>query len=182
MRGWACAVSWGRPRGGRTANPKSVEQRTVRPLAALTGLGVVKVVHAGTSGPLSLERFEREVTFAARLQHPHVVPLFSAGNAESVPYYTMPFVAGESLRSRLAREGDMPLVGTIDARIPGADCFFRKQPAQDELRPDALRIAQQVVDYGCFLFQVRLVCVPSVVSATLSSLRSFGEPSSRSKA
>jgi len=74
---------------------------------------VVKLLHAETSGPLSLERFEREVAFAARLQHPHIVPLLSAGNAEGVPYYTMPFVAGESLRSRLAREGELPIAESI---------------------------------------------------------------------
>src|SRR6185503_14703539 len=44
-----------------------------------------------------------------RLQHPHIVPLLSAGEMDGVPYFTMPFVTGESLRARLARHGELPI-------------------------------------------------------------------------
>ena len=54
-------------------------------------------------------RFRREIRVAARLQHPHIVPLLTTGSAGSFLYYTMPFVAGESLRGRLAREGPLPV-------------------------------------------------------------------------
>jgi serine/threonine-protein kinase len=61
---------------------------------------------------LSAERFEREIRLSARLQHPNVVPILSAGVAGGVPYYTMPYVDGESLRARLAR-GRIPIADAI---------------------------------------------------------------------
>jgi serine/threonine-protein kinase len=51
---------------------------------------------------VSVARFEREVSLAARLQHPHIVPVIAVGSIDGLPYYTMPFVEGESLRGRLA--------------------------------------------------------------------------------
>ena len=60
-------------------------------------------------GHVSLERFKREIALAARLQHPHIVPLLTAGEADGLPYFTMPFVEGESLRARLARDGELPV-------------------------------------------------------------------------
>ena len=65
---------------------------------------VVKVVSPTLAMELSAERFQREIALAARLQEPHIVPVLAAGEtADGLPYYTMPFVAGESLRARLAR-------------------------------------------------------------------------------
>jgi serine/threonine-protein kinase len=85
-------------------------------VAEETALGrhvVVKVLPPETSGVVSAERFRREVQLAARLQHPHVVPLLSAGEGEGLLYYTMPFVAGETLRARLARTGALPLPAAV---------------------------------------------------------------------
>jgi serine/threonine-protein kinase len=62
---------------------------------------VVKTLAREMAQGLSAERFEREIRLAARLQEPHIVPVISAGLANGVPYYTMPFVEGESLRARL---------------------------------------------------------------------------------
>ena len=70
---------------------------------------VVKVLTPDQAQALSGERFAREIRFAARLQDPHIVPLLSAGTtADGLPYYTMPFVRGESLRERMAH-GRVPL-------------------------------------------------------------------------
>ena len=62
---------------------------------------VIKVLSPEKAEGLLSDRFTREIRLAANLQHPHIVPLFSAGSIDGLPYYTMPFVAGESLRSRL---------------------------------------------------------------------------------
>ena len=70
---------------------------------------VVKVLPEDMVGQVSLERFKREIALAARLQHPHIVPLLTAGDANGLPYFTMPLVEGESLRVRLARHGELPL-------------------------------------------------------------------------
>jgi serine/threonine-protein kinase len=73
---------------------------------------VVKVVAAGDAEGMSTERFAREVQLAARLQQANVLPLLSAGDADGLPYYTMPFVRGESLRDRL-RRGAVPLAEAV---------------------------------------------------------------------
>src|SRR3954447_6174359 len=70
---------------------------------------VVKLLSPELSGALSADRFQREIMLAARLQHPNIVPLLAAGEADGLPFYTMPFVAGESLRARLARDGPLPI-------------------------------------------------------------------------
>src|SRR5262245_44901901 len=70
---------------------------------------VIKVLPLEMSGAVSVERFKREIALAARLQHPHIVPVLAAGDVDGVPYYTMPFVDGESLRDRVAHEGELPI-------------------------------------------------------------------------
>jgi serine/threonine-protein kinase len=75
-------------------------------LAEETALGrrvVVKVLPPELAHAVSGERFRQEIRLAARLTHPHIVPLLAAGESDGVPYYTMPFVEGESLRARLGR-------------------------------------------------------------------------------
>ncbi len=59
---------------------------------------VIKVLPRELAAEMSAERFTREIRLAAALQHPHVLPVLSAGVSEGLPYYTMPFVRGESLR------------------------------------------------------------------------------------
>ena len=76
------------------------------------GLGrkvVIKVLPTEMAAAVSIERFKREIGLAARLQHPHIVPLLTAGETGGVPYFTMPFVEGESLRVRLMRHGELPI-------------------------------------------------------------------------
>lgn len=70
---------------------------------ALGRLVVIKVLAPDMAEGISAERFEREIRLVARLQHPHIVPLFSAGSVDGLPYYTMPYIEGESLRARLKR-------------------------------------------------------------------------------
>ena len=70
---------------------------------------VVKVLAPELAAGVSAERFTREVKLAARLQQANIVPLLAAGESEGVPYYTMPFVRGESLRARLERERQLPV-------------------------------------------------------------------------
>jgi len=76
---------------------------------------VVKVLPPDLSAGVNRERFQREIQVAAQLQHPHIVPLLSAGRVPSpdgttegeLLYYTMPYIEGESLRSTLARQGPL---------------------------------------------------------------------------
>ena len=73
---------------------------------------VVKVLPAETEGVMSVQRFKREIQLAARLHHPHIVPVLTAGEVDGVAYYTMPFVSDETLRSRLAL-GPMSFAETV---------------------------------------------------------------------
>ena len=74
---------------------------------------VVKTLPPEMAASVSTERFRREVQLAARLHHPHLIPLLSAGERDGVLYYTLPFVEGEALRqrlqTRLAPGGDGPI-------------------------------------------------------------------------
>ena len=70
---------------------------------------VVKVLPPDLAATVNVERFRREIQLAARLQHPHIVPVLAAGISDGLPYYTMPFIEGESLRARLARSGELPV-------------------------------------------------------------------------
>jgi serine/threonine-protein kinase len=81
-----------------------------------TALGrkvVVKVLPQDSRGDVNIERFKREIQVAARLQHAHIVPVLTAGDTDGLPFYTMPFVDGESLRHRLARAGQLPVAETV---------------------------------------------------------------------
>src|SRR5690348_10533745 len=69
----------------------------------------LKVLKPELGESLASERFLREIEIAARLTHPHILALYDSGNAAGALYYVMPFVRGESLRARLAREGELPI-------------------------------------------------------------------------
>ncbi len=74
---------------------------------------VIKVLPPEMAAALSIDRFKREIQFAARLQHPHIVPLLSAGETDGLPYFTMPFVRGETLRARLLAGGELPVAQAV---------------------------------------------------------------------
>ncbi|MDE3217239.1 MAG: serine/threonine protein kinase, partial [Gemmatimonadota bacterium] len=74
---------------------------------------VVKVLPPELTAGVNVERFNREILLAARLQHPHIVPVLAAGETNGLPYYTMPFVEGESLRVTLARSGALSITDAI---------------------------------------------------------------------
>jgi hypothetical protein len=70
---------------------------------------VIKLLAPDASGTEQEAEFRREAMTAARLHHPHIVPVFTVGTVAGVPYYTMPFIEGESLRARLDRGGALPV-------------------------------------------------------------------------
>ena len=81
-----------------------------------TALGrkvVIKVLLPELAAGVSVDRFRREIQLAAQLQHPHIVPLLSAGEFQGLPYFIMPFVSGESLRARMMRSGELPIPESV---------------------------------------------------------------------
>ena len=73
----------------------------------------IKVLRPELAASLGTERFLREIELAARLQHPHILPLYDSGAEGGFLYYVMPFVEGESLRDRLTRETMLPLAPAV---------------------------------------------------------------------
>ena len=74
---------------------------------------VVKVLPPESTSEVSTERFKQEIELAAHLQHPNILPVLTAGTRHQLLYYITPYVAGESLRHRLTREGRLPTVDAI---------------------------------------------------------------------
>jgi eukaryotic-like serine/threonine-protein kinase len=72
---------------------------------ALNRRVVVKVLAPELLAGISVERFRREILLAAQLQHPHIVPVLTAGDADGLPWFTMPYVEGDSLRHRQGDHG-----------------------------------------------------------------------------
>ena len=73
----------------------------------------LKVLRPELAASLGPERFQREIRFAARLQHPHILSVHDSGEAAGQLWFTMPYVEGESLRTRLTREGQLPIEAAL---------------------------------------------------------------------
>src|SRR3989442_5835536 len=83
----------------------------------------IKVLKPELAAALGPERFVREIEIAARLAHPHILPMHDSGEAGGFLYYVMPFVEGESLRGRLNRERQLPLEDTLQITREVADAL-----------------------------------------------------------
>ena len=73
----------------------------------------VKVLRPELAAVIGAERFLAEIKLTANLQHPHILPLFDSGEADSFLFYVMPFIEGESLRDRLRREKQLPVADAV---------------------------------------------------------------------
>jgi len=120
---------------------------------------VVKVIAPELAAGVNLERFKREIQLAARLQHPHIVPVLSAGQVrtgadEVLPYYVMPFVAGESLRARLADRGRLSsseVVSVLRDLARALEYAHANGVVHRDIKPDNVLIAGSaaaVLDFG----------------------------------
>jgi tetratricopeptide (TPR) repeat protein/tRNA A-37 threonylcarbamoyl transferase component Bud32 len=115
---------------------------------------VVKVMPPELAAGLSLERFRREIQLAAGLQHPHIIPLLTAGQQGNILYYVMPFVEGESLRSRLAREQTLPVADTVRLVRDVVDALayaHRQGVVHRDIKPDNVLLSAGhavVTDFG----------------------------------
>src|SRR5881394_2752242 len=83
----------------------------------------LKVISPELASALGTDRFLREIHFAARLTHPHILPLHDSGEADGLPYYVMPYVEGVSLRGRLIREPQLPIEEALGITREVADAL-----------------------------------------------------------
>ena len=121
---------------------------------ALKRLVVVKVLKGDMAEGVSFDRFRREIQLAAKLQHPHIVPLISSGEVAAKPYFTMPFIEGESLRARLTREGELPVAESLRIlrHVAAALSYAHKHGVvHRDIKPDNVMLADDfalVTDFG----------------------------------
>jgi len=83
----------------------------------------IKVVHPDLAALLGSERFLKEIELTASLQHAHILPLFDSGSVDGLLFYVMPYVDGESLRSRLERERQLPVDDAVRLAREVADAL-----------------------------------------------------------
>src|SRR5262249_19633012 len=120
----------------------------------------VKVLRAELTQTIGVERFNREIGIAARLNHPHILPLLDSGTLDFGPdrepsaFYVMPFVPGESLRDRLLREGKLPVPVALRLAREVADALdhaHRQGVIHRDIKPENILLSEQhavVADFG----------------------------------
>src|SRR3989475_11485609 len=114
----------------------------------------IKVLHPELAAAVGADRFLREIEIAARLQHPHILPLYDSGTAAGLLFYVMPYVEGESLRDRLDREKQLSLEETlrITGEVAGALAYAHSHGVvHRDIKPENIMLSggsAVVADFG----------------------------------
>ncbi len=114
----------------------------------------VKVLREDLAASLGGGRFLREIKIAAQLQHPHILPLLDSGEADGFLFFVMPFVKGQSLRERLAREGELPLSEAVRLLVEVVDALVEAHAhgvVHRDIKPDNVMLSGRhalVTDFG----------------------------------
>jgi len=114
----------------------------------------IKVLEHRAAAGAEDDRFQREIRTAARLSHPHILSMHDSGELEGMRYYVMPFVPGESLRDRLAREGPLPVADAVQIAGEVADALdyaHRAGIVHRDIKPENILLQEGhavVMDFG----------------------------------
>ncbi len=114
----------------------------------------IKVLRRDLLATIGADRFVREIRLAARLTHPNIVPLLDSGTADETPYYVMPYIEGESLRARLARDRTLALGEATSLAVEVADALEYAHAAgivHRDIKPENILLLRGhaiVADFG----------------------------------
>jgi serine/threonine protein kinase/tetratricopeptide (TPR) repeat protein len=114
----------------------------------------LKVLHPDIAQTLGAERFLREIRLAAKLSHPHILPLFDSGEANGYLYYVMPNAEGSSLRDRIRNEGKLPIEDALKLVCEVADALdyaHRQGVVHRDIKPENIMLHDRhamVADFG----------------------------------
>jgi TolB-like protein/tRNA A-37 threonylcarbamoyl transferase component Bud32 len=135
-------------RGGMATVYLAQDIRHKRPVA-------LKVLHPELAATLGPERFQREIELAARLQHPHILPVHDSGETAGQLWFTMPFVEGESLRDRLIHQKQLPIEDALRITTEAAralDYAHRHGVIHRDIKPENILLTKEgdtlVADLG----------------------------------
>jgi len=134
-------------RGGMALVYLAHDRKLGRPVA-------LKVLSPDLAAALGPDRFLREIEIAAKLTHPHILPVHDCGEAGGLLYYTMPFVEGESLRDRLTREKQLPIADALAITREVADALgyaHSRGVVHRDIKPENILLEgnhARVADFG----------------------------------
>ena len=135
---------------------------------------VIKVLAPDLAAGVSAQRFAREIRLAASLQQANIVPVLSAGDTNGLPYYTMPFVDGLSLRDCLARDGRLPIARAISVLRDVARALayaHENGVVHRDIKPHNILLSGEaavVTDFGIARALTRARSEPSVQSSDVT--------------
>ena len=114
----------------------------------------VKVLRPELAAVLGAERFIQEIKTTANLQHPHILPLFDSGEADSYLFYVMPYIEGESLREKLRRDGQLSIEETLEITkvvASALDFAHKRNIIHRDIKPENILLQDGVAlvaDFG----------------------------------